>query len=167
MRFVCVWLHVAMYLMCGPRQLFFQCGPETPKGWTPLEGVSISYHCLTVGSNDKENHVAGHYHSISLFLFPKTIISNSLLSSPFFYSHPSYLAGEVCVHKLWSPLTWICYHSSIRTHTFACPHPSVTTQVTPMEILAALCLTCPAPTYTCGLPLLCGFPLLSWAFPSA
>ena len=26
-----------MYLMCGPRQLFFfQCGPETPKGWTPL-----------------------------------------------------------------------------------------------------------------------------------
>ena len=25
-----------MHLMCGPRQLFFQCGPETPKGWTPL-----------------------------------------------------------------------------------------------------------------------------------
>ena len=24
-----------VYLMCGPRQLFFQCGPETPKGWTP------------------------------------------------------------------------------------------------------------------------------------
>ena len=22
--------------MCGPRQLFFQCGPETPKGWTLL-----------------------------------------------------------------------------------------------------------------------------------
>ena len=22
--------------MCGSRQLFFQCGPETPKGWTPL-----------------------------------------------------------------------------------------------------------------------------------
>ena len=23
--------------MCGPRQLFFfQCGPETPKGWAPL-----------------------------------------------------------------------------------------------------------------------------------
>ena len=31
------WLHVAMYLMCGPRQLFFfQCGPEMPKVWTPL-----------------------------------------------------------------------------------------------------------------------------------
>ena len=30
-------LHVAMYLMCGPRQLvFFQCGPEMPKGGTPL-----------------------------------------------------------------------------------------------------------------------------------
>ena len=26
-----------VYLMCGPRQLlFFQCGPEMPKGWTPL-----------------------------------------------------------------------------------------------------------------------------------
>ena len=28
-----------MYLMGGPRQLlFFQCGPEMPKGWTPLQG---------------------------------------------------------------------------------------------------------------------------------
>ena len=31
-----VWLHVTMYLMCGPRQLFFLRGPKTPKGWTPL-----------------------------------------------------------------------------------------------------------------------------------
>ena len=22
--------------MCGPRQLFFQCGPKMPKCWTPL-----------------------------------------------------------------------------------------------------------------------------------
>ena len=29
-----------MYLMCGPRQLFFQCGTETPKGWKPLARVS-------------------------------------------------------------------------------------------------------------------------------
>ena len=29
------FLLVFVYLMCGPRQLFlFQCGPETPKGWT-------------------------------------------------------------------------------------------------------------------------------------
>ena len=28
-----------VYLMCGPRQLFFQCGPETPKVRTPLEVV--------------------------------------------------------------------------------------------------------------------------------
>ena len=28
---------VFVYLMCGSRQLFFQCGPETPKGWTPLK----------------------------------------------------------------------------------------------------------------------------------
>ena len=27
---------VFVCLMCSPRQLFFQCGPETPKGWTPL-----------------------------------------------------------------------------------------------------------------------------------
>ena len=32
-----MWLHVTMYLMCDPRQLFFfQCGAETPEGWTPL-----------------------------------------------------------------------------------------------------------------------------------
>ena len=23
--------------MCGLRQLFFQCGPEMPRGWIPLE----------------------------------------------------------------------------------------------------------------------------------
>ena len=30
---------VFVYLMCGPRQLFFQCDPEIPKGWTPLVGA--------------------------------------------------------------------------------------------------------------------------------
>ena len=28
---------VFVYLMCGPRQLFFQSGADTPKVWTPLE----------------------------------------------------------------------------------------------------------------------------------
>ena len=38
--FLCVWLRVAVCLMCGPRQLyFFQCGPETPKvGYPALQG---------------------------------------------------------------------------------------------------------------------------------
>ena len=27
--------------MCGPRQLFFQCGPEMPKGRTPLVDDSV------------------------------------------------------------------------------------------------------------------------------
>ena len=36
---VFLWFCVAMYLMCGPRQLFsFQCGPETPQDQTPLLG---------------------------------------------------------------------------------------------------------------------------------
>ena len=26
---------VFMYLMCSPKKLFFQCGPEMPKLWTP------------------------------------------------------------------------------------------------------------------------------------
>ena len=30
------FLLVFMYLMCSPRQLFFQGGPENPKGWTAL-----------------------------------------------------------------------------------------------------------------------------------
>ena len=25
-----------MYLLYGPSQVFFQCGPEMPEGWTPL-----------------------------------------------------------------------------------------------------------------------------------
>ena len=33
---------VFVYLMCGPRQLsLFRCGPETPKGWTPLLRILI------------------------------------------------------------------------------------------------------------------------------
>ena len=36
---VCVFV----YWTCGPRQLFFfQCGPETPKVWTPLMGSSVN-----------------------------------------------------------------------------------------------------------------------------
>ena len=48
--FLC--LHVTMYLMCGPRQLFiFQCSPETPKGWTPLERnerdvIRVTHHLV-------------------------------------------------------------------------------------------------------------------------
>ena len=36
---ISLWLRVTVYLACGPRQLFFQCGPETPRGWTPLRLV--------------------------------------------------------------------------------------------------------------------------------
>ena len=38
-----VWLCITVYLMCGPRQLvfFLQCGPEMPKGWTPLVDVEL------------------------------------------------------------------------------------------------------------------------------
>ena len=32
-----------MYLMGGPRQLFFfQCGPEMPKGWAPLKPILLA-----------------------------------------------------------------------------------------------------------------------------
>ena len=31
---------------CGPRQLFW-CGPETPKGWTPL-AVQRQYYMLRI-----------------------------------------------------------------------------------------------------------------------
>ena len=33
------FLLVFLRLMCGPRQLFFQCGPETPEGGQPWEGT--------------------------------------------------------------------------------------------------------------------------------
>ena len=38
---------VSVYLICGPRQLlFFQCGPETPRGWTPLAGSNSFQMCM-------------------------------------------------------------------------------------------------------------------------
>ena len=35
-------------LMGGPRQLFFWCSPDTLKGWTPLEAVSIICLLLSI-----------------------------------------------------------------------------------------------------------------------
>ena len=35
------FLLVFVYLMCGPRQLFFQYGAAMPKVWTPLFRVSL------------------------------------------------------------------------------------------------------------------------------
>ena len=38
-----LWLCAAMYLMCGPKQLFFfQGGPEMQKGWTPLIVIMVN-----------------------------------------------------------------------------------------------------------------------------
>ena len=35
--------------MCGPKQpFFFQCGPETPKVWTPLKESPNWFPCLKV-----------------------------------------------------------------------------------------------------------------------
>ena len=57
-----------MYLTCGPRELlFFQCGAETPKGWTPMKGPElIAKHSIGVNtakeeqepSRQKRQHVA-------------------------------------------------------------------------------------------------------------
>ena len=33
--FFCSSVFISVCVLCGPRQLFFQCGPEMPKGWTP------------------------------------------------------------------------------------------------------------------------------------
>ena len=47
-----------MYLMCGPRQLFFQCGTEMPKGWTLLgekEGQLVQGQ--TAGNVDGETEL--------------------------------------------------------------------------------------------------------------
>ena len=44
---------VFVYLMCGPRQLFFfQCGPETPKGWTCLCLGTPNCYGKNKGRND-------------------------------------------------------------------------------------------------------------------
>ena len=56
-----------MCLTCDPRQLFFQCGTEMPKGWTPLleecrgwDSIVFPLHCLL-------NHMYG---VISVYLSP-------------------------------------------------------------------------------------------------
>ena len=46
-------LLVFVYLMCGPRQLFFfQRGPEIPKGWTPLGAYTGLLHSHLAGIVD-------------------------------------------------------------------------------------------------------------------
>ena len=70
--------HVAMYLMCGPGDLFFQCGPEMPKGWTPLGScpkiLSVVSLCA-LSTTEMSAEYLKH-------LFFKNIFS----SSPFFCS---------------------------------------------------------------------------------
>ena len=39
-----VWLCVTRYLMCGRSQLFFQCGPETPKVARPWRSNILQKH---------------------------------------------------------------------------------------------------------------------------
>ena len=40
-----------MYLMCGPRQLFFHCGAGMPNDWTPLHEDESKATLLKVQSN--------------------------------------------------------------------------------------------------------------------
>ena len=49
--------------MCGPRQLFFfQCGPETPKGWTPLlhSALPMRPHCILKAARAAPGRMAGY-----------------------------------------------------------------------------------------------------------
>ena len=69
---------VFVYLMCGPRQLFFfQCGPETPKGWTRLKPLlfvfSVSLPDVKLQTHTQQN---------VLFLFP---LRHKLYRTSFFF----------------------------------------------------------------------------------
>ena len=62
-----------VYLMCGPRQLFFQRGSETPKGWAPLQ-------CRTLKLSDvlktAEDSLASFFYTRLTFLvvFPIPLV---------------------------------------------------------------------------------------------
>ena len=60
---------VFVYLMCGPRHIFFQCGPEMPKCWTPLyllHTFPIFYTLI---------HTPTHTHTAYLILTPSLSLS--------------------------------------------------------------------------------------------
>ena len=42
----CFCFCLFVYFMCGPRQLISQCGPEMPKGWTPLLSIRPALRVL-------------------------------------------------------------------------------------------------------------------------
>ena len=68
MSFFCVWLCVAVYLMCGQRQLFFfQCGLVTLKGWTPyITHGNVCAHTAKGMQQKQQSNVAHFTISISL-----------------------------------------------------------------------------------------------------
>ena len=84
-----------MYLMYSPRQLFFfQCGPEMPKGWTPLrvqcEAVAcpgeselgLSYRLISIvydGKSEETKNFTGS--PISTLLL--TLTPHASLMSPY------------------------------------------------------------------------------------
>ena len=80
-----LWLCVTMYLLCGPRQLFFfQCGPETPKGWTPLV---TRWYCAKWYKSDRERQTP-QFH-----LYAKSKEQNKTEINP--CHHNQYLTKEV------------------------------------------------------------------------
>ena len=85
---------VFVYLTCGPRQLFFQCGPEMPKGWTPL----ISWLLMWCGTDCY--NLFGEFLIIGFSkLFPTYIVTKCFLLSVFIH--------KSCAFNCWISLGWI------------------------------------------------------------
>ena len=81
---------VFMYLMCGPRQLFlFQCGPEMPKGWTPLR--------------ERKNMCAGFFILRGFICFPKVLILGEVSEEDF----NRISAFQVCPLKVMISTDWL------------------------------------------------------------
>ena len=105
------FLLVFMYWMCGPRQLFFQCGPETPKGWTPLEEFHLSWCTVHL-----------HYHLTA----PNSSIPNAV-----FYP------ARGCVSCFWDWVTYFSNHKDLKNNWILLPWCDKPCGVTAEEIHAS------------------------------
>ena len=79
-------LHVTMYLMCSWRQLFFQYGPEMPKGWIPL------VYRITL----QPSHTDLGYR----ITFYSWTFAQCLFILPFPLSQLIYMVSEICMRGL-------------------------------------------------------------------
>ena len=120
-----LWLCVTMYLMCSPRQLFFQCGPEMPKRWKPLRQSFYLFTEMFIGVFENyRNLISVLHYWLMNFLTTVTLWKSEIVWRWLFRNEIQKLQVLYTLHLL--TLRYITYKSIIGHFlSIPTPHPHI------------------------------------------